>query len=374
MKPKTENTFYFFKGRVALYAILKAIGIKQGDEVILPGFTCVAVPNAIIYLGAKPVYIDIDRKTFNIDFLKLKEKLITSHSSSAAKPKALIVQHTFGIPAEMDSILKIAKKYNLYVIEDSCHAIGSKYRGKEVGTFGDAAFFSSQWSKPVTTGLGGWAVLNNPELKTKMDELYLDFICPSFKEAVLLRLQYLIYSKLFRPSTFWFAQSTYRMLSRFGIALGSSSNEELECKMPGGYEKKMSPWQRNLLEKELAKIHKYIEHRKEITSLYEELLKKKGIKTIKLPEHYNPVFLRYPVLVKDKIKVLEDAKKKRMEIGDWFVSPVHPNLTGWEKAGYQKGMCPIAEDVCERVINLPTHSRIGEREAIHIVEFISNSK
>jgi perosamine synthetase len=372
VKPKTDNTFYFFKGRVALYAILKAIGIKQGDEVILPGFTCVVVPNAIIYLGAKPVYIDIDRKTFNIDFLKLKEKLITSHSSSAAKPKALIVQHTFGIPAEMDSILNIAKKYNLYVIEDSCHAIGSKYKGKETETFGDAAFFSSQWSKPVTTGLGGWAVVNKPELKAKMEEQYPEFTGPILKEDLLLRLQYLIHSQILRPSTFWFVQNTYRMLSRFGIALGSSSNEELECKMPGGYEKKMSAWQRNLLEKELAKIHKYIKHRKEITSLYEELLKKKGIKTVELPEYYTPVFLRYPVLVKNKEKVLEDARRNRIEIGDWFVSPVHPNLTGWEKVGYRKGMCPVAENICQHIINLPTHMRIGVKEAGKIVEFIAN--
>ena len=129
-----ENRFYFFKGRVALYAILKSIGIGQGDEVILPGFTCVVVPNAITYLGAKPVYIDIASVTFNIDPSKIEEKI-------TEKTRAIIAQHTFGIPAEMDIIMEMAKKYNLYVIEDSCHAIGSKYKGKEIGTFGDASFF-----------------------------------------------------------------------------------------------------------------------------------------------------------------------------------------------------------------------------------------
>lgn len=358
-----QNTFCFFKGRVALYAILKAIGIKEGNEAILPGFTCVVVPNAITYLGAKPVYVDINPKTYNIDTAKIEEKI-------TEKTKAIIVQHTYGIPAGMDKILQIAKKYNLHVIEDSCHTIGSKYKGKEVGTFGDAAFFSSQWSKPVTTGLGGWAVVNNPELRKKMDELYPDFIDPSFKEATLLRLQYLIYSKLFRPSTFWFAQNTYRMLSRFGIALGSSSNEELECKMPGGYEKKMSEWQKNLLVEKLGEMQRYIDHRKWITALYEEMLRKKGIKMVELSGDYEPVFLRYPVLVKDKRKVLEEAEKKRIELGDWFLSPVHPNLEGWDKIGYQKGMCPVAEDICNHVINLPTHMRIKEKEAHKIVNFI----
>lgn len=269
----------------------------------------------------------------------------------------------------MDRISKIAEKYKLHVIEDSCHAIGSKYKGKEVGTFGDAAFFSSQWSKPITTGLGGWAVVNNPELKKKLEKIYPGFIEPSFKENLLLRLQYLVYTRFFKPSTFWFAQNKYRELSRFGIALGSSSNEELECRMPGGYEKKMSAWQRDLLVKKLGEIHTYIQHRKWVTLLYEEQLKKKGI-AVKLSSDYEPVFLRYPVLVKYKMKVLEEAEKKRIELGDWFLSPVHPNLEGWKNLGYEKGMCLIAEDICQQVINLPTHMRIGEKEARKIVNLI----
>jgi perosamine synthetase len=363
----TDNIIYYFKGRVALYAILKAIGVKRGDEIILPGFTCIVVPNAITYLNAMPVYIDIAPETYNIDHAKMEEKI-------TGKTKVIIAQHTYGIPAEMDKIKEIAGKYNLYVIEDSCHAIGSKYKGREVGTFGDAAFFSSQWSKPVTTGLGGWAVVNNPELKAKMEEQYPEFTDPVTKEDLLLRLQYLIHSQILRPSTFWVVQSTYRMLSRVGIAMGSSSNEELECKMPVGYEKKMSEWQKNLLEKKLGGIQRIIDHRIWITSLYEKMLRKRGIKTVELPEYYRTVFLRYPVLVKDKAKVLKEARRNRIEIGDWFLSPVHPNLGGWDKIGYQEGMCPIAENMCRHVINLPTHMKISEKEAERIVEFISKTK
>lgn len=107
-----SNTFYFFKGRIALYAILKAMGVKAGDEVIIPGFTCVVVPNAVLYLGAKPVYVDIEAHTYNINTKRIEEKI-------TEKTKAIIAQHTFGIPAEMDKILEIAKKHNLYVVEDS---------------------------------------------------------------------------------------------------------------------------------------------------------------------------------------------------------------------------------------------------------------
>lgn len=368
-----KNRFYTFKGRVALFAILKAMGIRPGDEIVIPGFTCVVVPNTITYLGAKPIYVDIDSATYNIDVTKLEERLFMSHSSRISQPKAIIAQHTFGIPAEMDKIIEIAKEYNLCVIEDSCHAIGSKYKGKEVGTFGDAAFFSSQWSKPITTGLGGWALVNKPDLSEKMQIICREFSMPSFKESLLLRLQYLSYIKFFKPSLFWFARNTYRALSSVGITIGSSSKEELECKMPEGYLKKMSEWQRSLLDKKLEEIDKYIEHSTWATSLYESLLKEKNIETVKLADQYAPVFARYPVLIKDKMKVLEKAKQLRIELGDWFLSPIHPNLWGWEKAGYSKGMCPVAEKICAHVINLPTHQRILEKDVEKIVEFVANN-
>ncbi len=356
--------YYFFKGRVALYAILKSMGIKEGDEVILPGFSCVVVPNAIIYLGAKPIYVDIEPTTYNIDPDKIEEKITVD-------TKAIIAQHTFGIPADMNKITAIAKRHNLYVIEDSCHSVGSRFKGQEVGSFGDAAFFSSQWSKPVTTGLGGWAMINNFLLFQNMEGVYQELKSPSLRESLLLRLQYHIYSAVFRPSLFWTIQSTYRMLSRYGITIGSSTNEELECRMPDGYEKKMTQWQRNMLARKLGEIERLNSHRREMASLYENLLKNKGMQSVNLPDEYDPTFLRYPVLVKNKRDVLVAAKKRRIELGDWFLSPVHPNLEQWEKEGYQRGMCPIGEHICKHIINLPTHLGINVEEAERIVEFIS---
>ncbi len=363
---KFMNTFYFFKGRVALYAILKAMSIKPGDEIILPGFTCIVVPNAITYLSATPIYVDIDPATYNIDADKIDEKITD-------KTKVIIAQHTFGIPAEMDRITEIARKYNLYVIEDSCHSIGSTYKQQKVGTFGDAAFFSSQWSKPVTTGLGGWAVINNEQLLMNMERIYPEFIKPSWREEIMLKLQYLTYSRLFKPSLFWVIQETYRLLSKAGLAIGSSSNEELECEMPVDFSKRMSGWQKELLESKLAEIEKDIAHRKWTVSLYERMLKERGIKTLDLSDDYDPVFLRYPVLVKDKKKTLAEARKRKIEMGDWFLSPVHPNVAGWEKAGYQEGMCPYAENTCKAIINLPTHARINVKGIEEEINLITNS-
>ena len=370
MNLNPEKSFFFFKGRVALYAILRAMGIGPGDEVILPGFTCVVVPNAITYLGAKPVYIDIDAKTYNIDPEKIEHE--KGKSWNIGKAKAIIAQHTFGIPADMDEIIEIAKRYNLYVIEDSCHAIGSRYKGKEVGTLGDAAFFSSQWSKPVTTGLGGWAVVNNQKIRNNIKKIYADFINPVSKEVFLLRLQHSLHSLLLRPSTFWLIQNWYRALSNCGILIGSSSKVELECKIPENYQKKMSSWQRSLLTKELQSINQYIDHRKLLTLAYESILEEKGKKPIALHDDYECVFLRYPLLVKNKNKILEKAKKMKVEIGDWFLSPIHPKISEWYKVNYSKGLCPISESICEHIINLPLHQQINEQNIDTIFDLLDD--
>jgi len=362
-----DDNLYFYKGRVALYAILKSMGIGEGDEVLLPGFTCVVVPNAISYLGGKPVYVDINPGTYNISPSRIEAGI-------TKKTRAIIAQHTFGIPAEMDGILDIARRYNLYVIEDSCHAIGSKYGGREVGTFGDAAFFSSQWSKPLTTGLGGWIRINNPELKEKLTKIYSSFSDPPVKDDIILRLQYFLYTTLLTPSLFWFAQDTYRILSKYGIAIGSSTNDELECKMPANYEMRMTEWQQRTIAKKLTGISTVIEHRRWVVSHYEKLLTEAGIGPLKLTCDLETVFLRYPVLVKDKSKVLALAKSNRIEMGDWFLSPVHPNRSGWEKISYRKGMCPNAERVCDHVINLPTHRGIKSNQIKRTFDFIRKFK
>ena len=132
--------YSFFGGRIGLSAILYALNITEGDEIILPGYTCVVVPNAIIYRGARPVYVDIDPSTFNLDPSKIEEKI-------TERTKAIIIQYTYGLVPNIKPILDIAQKYNLRVIEDCAHALGAEYKGKKLGTFGDAAFFRTSSQK-----------------------------------------------------------------------------------------------------------------------------------------------------------------------------------------------------------------------------------
>ncbi len=358
-----DHRLCFFRGRVALYTALQAMGIKPGDEVLLPGYTCIVVPNAVKYLGAVPVFVDIDLETYNIA-PDLIEPRITPRT------KVIIAQHTYGLPADMGQIADIARRHKLYLIEDCCHAVGSSYKGREVGAFGDVAFFSSQWSKPLTTGLGGWAIVNNQQLYLGMQKIHSQLPAPSAIDVLQLRLQYLLYQFLLRPSRFWFAQKVYRLLTRAGVIIGSAHPGESEGQLPPRYAMRMSSWQEEKLDEQLQRLSATIAHRKMITGIYRDGLRALGLSPTDSPEEVDPVYLCYPVCVSDKPRTLEAAREAKIELGDWFISPVHPNRTHWEVAGYQKGSCPRAEDACAHVINLPTHPRVSSAEAARTLEFI----
>lgn len=365
----SPKTYTFFKARVALHAILRSAGIGSGDQVLLPGYTCVVVPNAINYLGAEPVYIDIEKTTYNIDCDLLEAGIGSTWIPE--KTKAIIVQHTYGIPCDMDRILEFAKKYNLFVIEDSCHALGSTWRGQRVGSFGDAAFFSSQWSKPITTGLGGWAKINSSKLQNNLDAILHEYKKPKLSEALLLELQYLAFSALNHPRLYWIIQGIYRTLGKMGLAIGSSTATELSCQLPTDYQKTMHSIQDRRLKKLLSKTDQTESARKKNSTFIETALVKSGIQIINTPEFCDPVFLRYPVLVKNKNELLAEAKKQKVQLGDWFLSPIHPNLESWELAGYRPGSCPVAEEVSRCVVNIPTDKIMSEKEIYRVVSFIS---
>lgn len=135
-------------GTTALHTALVAAGIKPGDEVITTPFTFAATSNSILYTQAKPVYADIDAKTFNLDPAKIEEQITD-------KTKAIVPVHLYGQPADMDGILEIAQKYNLKVIEDAAQAHGAVYKGKKIGSIGDFGCFSFYPTKNMTTGEGG---------------------------------------------------------------------------------------------------------------------------------------------------------------------------------------------------------------------------
>ncbi len=150
-------------GTAALHLALILAGVERGDEVLCSSFTFAASANPIIYQGATPVFIDSEASTWNID-PELLEKAIQDRWARGKKPKALIVVHLYGMPAQLDRIVDICNHYNITLIEDAAEALGSKYKGKQVGTFGRMGILSFNGNKIITTGGGGMLTTNDQQL------------------------------------------------------------------------------------------------------------------------------------------------------------------------------------------------------------------
>ena len=147
----------FSAARVGLFGLLKVLGIVPGDEVLLQVPTHIVVANAIRYAGAQPVYVDCRLEDYNID-LDHAEQRITP------KTRVLILQHTFGIPVDLDRAQDLAKRYGLMLVEDCVHALGASYKGRPVGSFGRAAIFSTEETKTISSTMGGMVVTDDPLL------------------------------------------------------------------------------------------------------------------------------------------------------------------------------------------------------------------
>lgn len=360
------KAFSFWKGRVALYTILKALGVGKGDEAVLPGYTCVMDVNPIKYLSATPIYVDIEPETFNMNIDLLEEKI-------TPQTKVIIAQHTYGYVCDMDRIMEIAAKHNVAVIEDCCLCVGSTYKGKLAGTFSKASYFSGQWNKPFTTGLGGMVITNDDELAEKIQKLRdTEMVKPSFKEVAMLAAQLAVYRAFIYPRTTAFAQELFRYLTKKGIVVGSSSTCEFAPEMEPDFFKAMSCVQACSGIRQLKKLDKNIAHRKEIAKLYDRLLVEKGWPTRKYDSAVqDPVMVRYPVRIKEKDKALSDACRHGIELGSWFECPLHPIETPLEAYNYKIGMCPVAEKACTEVVNLPLHPRVSEKTVKKTVDFIT---
>ncbi|MAF99531.1 MAG: aminotransferase DegT [Nanoarchaeota archaeon] len=147
-------------GTTAIHLALEALGIGPGDEVIIPTFTMIATGNAVLYTGATPVFVDAELDTWNMDTSQIESKI-------TEKTKAIIPVHTYGHPCDMDRINDIAKKHNLFVIEDAAEAHGAEYKGRKAGSLSDVACFSFYANKMITTGEGGMVITNNDQIAEK---------------------------------------------------------------------------------------------------------------------------------------------------------------------------------------------------------------
>ena len=360
-----DRVTLYARGRVALYAILRALDIGPGDEVILPAFTCVAVPNAILYTGARPVWVDIDPQTYCLDSAAVEAVI-------SAKTKAVLAQNTFGLSADLDAIMAVARRGHLTVIDDCTHGLGGRYRGKPNGAIAPLSFFSTQWSKPISTGLGGFAVDRDGAAADRLRALEQAATEPSAVRVAALRT--LLYGReragggrLFRGG-----RAMYRAFGRLGVVPGSSSQEELEgTAMPRGFLARLSESQARLGSDRLGRLPIEIERRRRIAHRYSDWLVAEGRTAAAEPIEAEHAFLRYPLRVADRPRFMVAAERAGVDLGDWFVSPIHPATDHLERWGYVAGTAPNAERACREIVNLPTDPALGTSNVDRVLSFLA---
>ena len=370
----SPSVYTFWRGRVAFYGILKGLGVGSGDGVIVPGFTCSTVPAAVQMAGAEPLYADIDPETFNLSLASCRGVL---ESSTGPRARAVLLQYTYGVPANVQPISVWAREQGLEVIEDCAHALGSRYRNgdgawRPVGSAGVAAFFSSHWNKPVSTGVGGWAMTRDAALQQSLRRFH-DRQClpPSWWEVVALAGQVAVREIIYYfPGAFWMARDAYRWMSERGWVVGSSSPEELRGGRAPDYSKQMSAFQEWLLHKRLGDLALQA-HRRQLAAIYTEELRAAGFEPLRVPEDADPVLLCYPVRVRNKARTVAEARRRRLELGDWYRQPVDsPDGVSPEHYGYRAGMCPQGERAAREVVTLPMHRGVTAPVAHRLGAFL----
>lgn len=337
---------------------------RKGDEVIVPGLTCVVVPNAVIYAGATPVYADVDSSTYTLS-PELVEPLITFRT------RAIIAQNTFGLSADLDPILDLAKEKGIEVIDDCTHGFGGTYKGKQNGSITRVSFFSTQWNKPFSTGIGGFAVTKDAALAEKLQRFEDDAIRPSFKEVAALRALYFARRTLMRESTYWPLLRAYRWLSSKNLVIGSSQGEELESpRMPERFLKGLSEFQAKVGASAIRNLGTSVHFRQAVAAEYDQVLSELGKSMPFRPNYADHPFLKYPVRVRRRDEFMQAAEKNRVRLGEWFNSPLHPiqgDLSPW---GYRSGSCPVAEEAARELVNLPTDPDMSRGEVDRVKEFV----
>ena len=350
----------FWKGRVGLYAFLKAVGVGSGDEVITPAFTCVVVPNAVIYLGAKPVYVDIDCKTYNA-------KPWAMLSAITPKTKVLICQSTFGLSTDLKEITTEANARGVVTLEDCTHSFGGTYDGVSNGLTCDAAIYSTQWNKPFSTGLGGILIYKSAEINEKVSELAVDLIEPSVRDRLLLLLQLIFRRYFLTEKNYWIMVRLFRFLTRKGIVVGSSENIEIETVgMPDGYFKNMSDVQAKAGLKNILQLSSVIKERKIAAAAYTEFLSNQRKSHVPISLFGNHCFLKYPLLTNNREYFKKKAEEWKIPLGDWFASPLHPVEGSLESWSFTRSDYPVADSVSQSIVNLPTSGVDVQR----VIEFL----
>lgn len=350
-----KHMILFESGREAEYFLLRALGIGEGDEVIVQAFTCVAVPDPVLWVGAKPVYVDVD-DSLNIDPEELKKAI-------SKNTKAVIVQHTFGVPANLEKIRPICSEQGVALIEDCAHGLGNEYNGKKLGTFGEAAFFSFGRDKVISGVWGGAVATDDGELARKIQDT---------RSKTQERSTWWVAQQLIYPVLVWKILNTYGffglgkvihkvfqtigLLSRV-VTLGEKSGEKPEVfyrGLPGALAV--------LILEQLKNLDNFLEHRRKLAKYYDS----------QLGTGFDPKssYLRYSVQVDDPKGLRRFAAKKNIILGDWYDMVVAPKDVNLEKVSYKLGSCPEAENICKRIINLPTNPNMDFDDAAKVVKVV----
>ncbi len=301
-------------GTDALHVAMHTLGIKQGDEVIVPVNTYIATAEGVSLCYAKPVFVDNDEKTYNIDVNKI-EAAITPNT------KAIIPVHLYGQPAEMDPILEIAKKYNLHVVEDCAQAHLATYKGKKIGGLGVIGTFSFYPGKNLGAYGEGGAVITND------DKLY-DFM--------------------------------YKYRQHGSI---EKYIHEIE-----GHNYRLEEIQAGVLNVKMKYIEEWTENRRKLAKLYTETFKSLGISEVITPyhpEYVNPVYHLYIIRVKDREKLSEHLNKNGVQTGLHYPLPLHMQKA-YAHLNYKPEEFPVALKYAKEILSIPMYPEMTE-EMVHYV-------
>ncbi|MBF0328962.1 MAG: DegT/DnrJ/EryC1/StrS family aminotransferase [Nitrospirae bacterium] len=301
-----SNAVGVASGTDALHLALKALGIGEGDEVITTPFTFFATVEAILYVGAKPVFVDIDGETYNIDAARIEEKITD-------KTRAIVPVHMFGHPADMERIIEIAKKYNLRIVEDCAQSFGASLKGQKTGSFGDAGCFSFYPSKNLGAyGDGGMIVLNNMA-----------------------------------------AAEEIKKLRNHGSA-GGYRHESL------GYNSRLDEIQAGVLLVKLKRIDEYNRMRRGKASAYCGLLSGTVDCPIEMPGAYH-VYHQYTIRSPKRDAIQQRLKEKGISSVVYYPIPLHLQ-EALNFMGHKKGTFPEAEKAALEVLSLPMYPELQESD------------
>jgi len=349
----TLHVSFFLSGRSALYHLLKNLNLKQGDEVLVQAFTCEAVVLPIVALKLKPVFVDIEKESFSINPIDLEKKL-------SEKSKVIILQHTFGItPSQREKVLSIIKQHNLVLIEDIAHSTKLKVKNQKSKVLKNHFYLLSFGrSKSLSSVFGGAIVTKNKTIAKKLDFFNLPY--PSYSLIFKLLLYKPIAFLIKLTYNFYLGKILHFFSQKFNLLIPEITKKEKAGEYDHFFDKKYPNALAILLLNQLKRFAKIQNQRKKMVNFY---LKKLN-NVIRSTLHVTQPLIRFPLLIQNRDQILKNLAKKGIFLGRWYDNPIAPKGFPLERVGYRLGSCPVAEEVCQKIINLPTNIKLKEVEKL----------